>query len=220
MKRKLSESQVTEQKARARKVVRVLNLLYPDAHVFLTHHNPWELVAAVSLSAQSTDRQVNEVTKTLFKRYKTVREYAEADRAELEQLLFSTGFYRAKAKNLQNAARVVMERFGGKVPKTMEELVQLPGVARKTANIVLQSAFDVVVGIPVDTHVLRFASRYGFSDENDPVKVERDLMAFFPRSSWKKLSYQLVSYGREYCPARKHDHASCPLVKRHANGIV
>lgn len=212
MKRKLTALQETEIKARAHKVVRALNRLYPNAEVFLEHGSPWELVAAVSLSAQSTDKQVNEVTKKLFKRYKTVQEYAEADIQELETLLFSTGFYRVKARNLKKAAQVVTEQFGGKVPATMEELIQLPGVARKTANIVLQSAFDVVVGIPTDTHVLRFARVYGFSDETDPKKVEQDLMRFFPRSSWKKLSYQLVSYGREYCPARKHDHAHCPLA--------
>jgi endonuclease-3 len=212
VKRKLTALQETEIKARARKVVRVLNRLYPNAEVFLEHGSPWELVAAVSLSAQSTDKQVNEVTKKLFKRYKTIQEYAEADIQELETLLFSTGFYRVKARNLKKAAQVVMKQFGGKVPATMEELIQLPGVARKTANIVLQSAFDVVVGIPTDTHVLRFARVYDFSDETDPKKVEQDLMRFFPRSSWKKLSYQLVSYGREYCPARKHDHTRCPLA--------
>lgn len=212
MKRKLTEQQIKEQKARARKVVRVLDRLYPDARVFLDHKDPWELVTAVALSAQSTDRQVNEVTKRLFKRYKTVKQYAEADLEELEQIIYSTGFFRAKARNLKRAAQVVMERFGGKVPQTMEELIQLPGVARKTANIVLQSAFDVVVGIPTDTHVLRFSRLYGFSDETDPAKVERDLMTFFPKSSWKKLSYQLVSYGREYCPARKHEHDAEPLA--------
>ena len=107
---------------------------------------------------------------------------------------------------------MVIDRFGGEVPRTMEELIQLPGVARKTANIVLQSAFGISVGIPVDTHVLRFAKRYGFSDETDPVKVERDLMAVFPKRSWLKLGYQIVSYGRAYCPARAHDHAACPLA--------
>lgn len=212
MKRELSQADVTELKQRARKVVRVLDRLYPEAEVFLDHGNAWELVAAVSLSAQSTDRQVNEVTRKLFARYRSVREYAEADQDELEKILFSTGFYRAKARNLKRAAQVVMERFGGEVPRTMEELTQLPGVARKTANIVLQSAFDVVVGIPTDTHVLRFARTYGFSDETDPVKVERDLMAFFPRASWKRLSYQLVSYGREWCPAKRHDHDHEPLT--------
>lgn len=212
MKRKLTPQEETELKARARKVVRVLDKLYPDARVFLDYGSPWELVTAVALSAQSTDKQVNEVTKGLFKRFRTVQEYADADIREIEQLIFSSGFYRAKAKNMQNAAKVVLEKFGGEVPRTMEELIQLPGVARKTANIVLQSAFDVVVGIPVDTHVLRFAKVYGFSDETDPVKVERDLMAIFPKSAWKNLSYQLVSYGREYCPAKKHDHTNCPLA--------
>ncbi len=197
---------------RARKAVRVLDRLYPDARVFLDYRTPWELVTAVALSAQSTDRQVNEVTKRLFKRYRTVRQYAEADLAELEQLVYSTGFYRAKARNLKKAAQIVLERFGGEVPRTMEELTQLPGVARKTANIVLQSAFGIVVGIPTDTHVLRFSRVHGFSDEADPAKVEQDLMRWFPKPAWGRLSYQLVSYGREYCPARKHDHASCPLA--------
>lgn len=213
MKRKLSQAAKEDTKTRAKKTVRVLNKLYPEARVFLDHGNPWELTVAVMLSAQSTDKQINEVTRKLFKRYRTVQQYAGADIGELEQLIFSSGFYRAKAKNLKRAANVVMDQFGGEVPRTMEELTQLPGVARKTANIVLQSAFDVVVGIPVDTHVMRFAKRYGFSDEEDPVKIERDLMEFFPKSSWKKLSYQLVSYGREHCPARKHDHESCPIPK-------
>lgn len=212
MRRALTREDIETLKKRARKVVRVLDRLYPDTQVFLDHGSPWELVAAVSLSAQSTDRQVNEVTKRLFTRYRTVKEYAEADREELERILFSTGFYRAKARNLTRAAQVVLERFGGEVPQTMEELVQLPGVARKTANIVLQSAFGVVVGIPTDTHVLRFARTYGFSDETDPAKVERDLMAFFPKASWGRLSYQLVSYGREWCPARRHDHDAEPLA--------
>jgi endonuclease-3 len=212
VKRKLTETDIKELKARARKVVRVLSRLYPDAVVFLDHGSPWELVAAVSLSAQSTDRQVNLVTKKLFKRYKTVQEYADADIHELEQLLFSTGFYRSKAKHLKRAAQIVVERFGGEVPRTMEELTQLPGVARKTANIVLQSAFGITVGIPTDTHVMRFAKRYGFSDETDPIKIEKDLMAWFPKSAWRHLSYQLVSYGRDYCPARRHNHEACPLA--------
>lgn len=200
-------------KARARRAVRVLDRLYPHARVFLDHRTPWELTVAVMLSAQSTDRQVNEVTKALFRRYRSVKAYAEADLPELERLVFSSGFFRAKARNVKRAAQIVLERFGGKVPRTMEELIQLPGVARKTANIVLQSAFGVSVGIPVDTHVIRFATRHGFSDETDPVKIERDLMRWFPRNSWMKLSYQLVSYGREYCPAHKHDHEKCPLVR-------
>lgn len=213
MKRRLTPKARDELRARARKAVRVLSRLYPEGKVFLDHGNPWELTVAVMLSAQSTDRQINEVTKKLFKRFRTVKQYADADVGEIERLIFSSGFYRAKAKNLKRAANVVMDEFGGEVPRTMEELTRLPGVARKTANIVLQNAFGIVVGIPVDTHVLRFAKRYGFSDETDPVKVECDLMEFFPKSSWLKLGYRLVSYGRDHCPARRHDHESCPLAK-------
>lgn len=212
MRHEVSPREERSIRKRALGVVKMLGTMYPEAEVFLEHGSAWELLVAVMLSAQSTDRQVNLVTKGLFARYRTIEEYAGADQDELERLLYSSGFYRAKARNVKRAAQMVIERFGGEVPRTMEELVQLPGVARKTANIVLQSAFDVVVGIPVDTHVLRFAKRYGFSDEADPVKVERDLMSFFPESSWKRLSYQLVSYGREHCPARAHQHSSCPLV--------
>jgi endonuclease-3 len=213
VKRQLKPAELAALKKRAQKAAQVLAKLYPNEKVFLDHGNPWELLVAVMLSAQSTDVQVNKVTEKLFKKYRKLDDYVQASQAEFEKDIYSTGFYRTKAKNVLAAAKIVKEQFNGKVPRTMEELLTLPGVARKTANIVLQSAYGVVVGIPVDTHVARFAKVYGFSDETDPVKIERDLMMLFPEKEWLRLAYRIVSYGRQYCPARKHDHANCPLAK-------
>ena len=213
MKREITKAQEVDIQKKAKSVARKLHKLYPNEAVFLAHSSPWELLVSVILSAQATDEQINKVTPKLFKKYPTVESYAKAKLRELEKALYSTGFYRAKAKNTRETARKIVDNFNGEVPQTMEELLTLSGVARKTANIVLQSAFGVVVGIPVDTHVKRFANKYGFSDETDPVKIEQDLMRFFPKVSWRSLSYQLVSYGREYCSARKHDHEQCPLLK-------
>ncbi len=213
MKKPLSVAQLAVMKRRAAKTARKLAALFPEGKVFLHYSNPWELLVAVMLSAQSTDVQVNKTTAALFKKYRTLDDYVRVPQRQLEKDIFSTGFYRTKAKHIRAAAKIVKTKFKGKVPRTMPELLTLPGVARKTANIVLQNAYGVVVGIPVDTHVIRFVNTYDFSDETDPVKIERDLMALFPKKEWLHLSYRVVSYGRTYCPARKHDHAKCPLVK-------
>jgi endonuclease-3 len=179
--------------------------------MMLRYRNNWELLVAVELSAQCTDKKVNEVTPRLFARYKTLDAYVRADPREFEQLIFPTGFYRNKTKNILAAARMVKEKFHGKIPETMTEMLRLPGVARKTANVVLGNAYGVVEGIAVDTHVKRLARVLGLSLEHDPNKIEKDLMEIFPKKEWFRLTYLLIEYGRKYCPARKHNHDQCPL---------
>lgn len=178
----------------------------------LKHSNHWELLVAVELSAQCTDKKVNEVTTKLFRKYKTLDEYVEASPRQFELDIFQTGFYRNKTKNILAAAKMVKERFEGKIPMTMKEILELPGVARKTANVVLGNAHGVVEGIAVDTHVKRMANVWGLSKHHDPVKVEQDLMKIIPRKDWFKATYLLIEYGRNYCPARKHDHKDEPLA--------
>jgi len=202
-----------KRKARAVKIAKALAKLYPKATVFLNHGNPLELLVAVMLSAQCTDKQVNKVTAALFKKYRKLDDYAKARIPVFEKDIRSTGFYHAKAKNVIGTAKLIREKFGGKVPRTMEELTHLPGVGRKTANIVLWNAYGILSGIPVDTHVRRLARAYGLTDEEDPNKIEEDLMKLLPRKEWGKISYRLIEYGREYCPARPHDHEKCPLTK-------
>ena len=201
------------QRKRARVIVSTLKKLYPKSGAFLNFKNPWELLVAVILSAQCTDKKVNEVTKTLFKKYRTLDAYIKADPREFELDIRPTGFYRSKTKNILATAKIVMERFGGRVPRTMEELLTLPGVGRKTANIVLELAYGVVVGIPVDTHVRRLARVWKLTRHADPDKIEQDLMELIPEKEWPGISYRMVAYGREYCPAKKHDHAQCPISK-------
>ena len=200
-----------EVRERARLINERLKELFPQAKIALQYGNPWELVVAVVLSAQCTDRKVNEVTRELFRKYRTVDDYAAADPAEFERDIHATGFFRAKTKNVLAAARLVKEEFGGRVPRTMEELTRLPGVARKTANIVLGNAFGVVEGIAVDTHVRRLALKLGLTGQKDPVKIERDLMGLLPREEWLEFTYRLIEYGRQVCPARKHDCRAHPL---------
>ena len=201
------------QRKRARVIVSTLKKLYPKSGAFLNFKNPWELLVAVILSAQCTDKKVNEVTKTLFKKYRTLTSYIKADPREFELDIRSTGFYRSKTKNILATAKIVRERFGGRVPRTMEELLTLPGVGRKTANIVLELAYGIVVGIPVDTHVRRLARVWRLTRHADPDKIERDLMELIPKKEWPGISYRIVAYGREYCPAKKHDHTQCPISK-------
>jgi endonuclease-3 len=213
MKKKETPAEFKKRKVRAMRLAKALGKLYPKARVFLNHGNPWELLVAVVLSAQCTDKQVNKTTATLFTKYRTLDAYVRARPTAFEKDIRSTGFFRTKTKNVLGAARAVKTRFGGKVPKTMEALLTLPGVGRKTANIVLWSAYGVLSGIPVDTHVRRLARLHGLSDENDPEKIEQDLMAVLPKKEWGHISYRLIEYGRAYCPARPHDHAKCPLTK-------
>lgn len=198
-------------RARGRKILTTLKTIFPDAGMMLRYGNRWELLVAVMLSAQCTDKKVNEVTPALFARYRTIEDYASANQRELEHLIYSTGFYRNKARHIIEAARVVRDRFGGEIPKTMEEMLEIPGVARKTANVVLGNAWGVVEGIAVDTHVQRLARVLGLSDEIHPSKIEQDLMEVFPKKDWFKATYLLIAYGRRFCPARRHDTTKCPL---------
>lgn len=211
MKRAESAAMRRARVLRARKVLRTLKRLFPRAEMALRHSNPWELLVAVQLSAQCTDKKVNEITPRLFARYPTFSDYLLADPREFERLIRPTGFYRSKTKNILAAAQYLHAHHGGKLPKTMNEMLKVPGVARKTANVVLGNAYGVVEGIAVDTHVRRLSRLLGLSDEDKPERIERDLMEIFPRKEWFKLSYYLIEYGRKYCPARPHDRAKCPL---------
>lgn len=186
---------------RALTIHRRLAKEYPDARVALEFSNPLEMLVATVLSAQCTDAMVNKVTRALFAKYRTPADYLRAAPGELEADIRPTGFFNQKAKSLRGIAQALAERYGGQVPATMEELLTLPGVARKTANIVLGNAFGTVEGIAVDTHVHRLARRLGFSDGGDPVKVERDLMALFPVDKWWNLTYLLIEHGRAVCKA-------------------
>ncbi len=202
----------TDKKKRAREVIRQLEREYPGQGTALHWRNPLELLVATILSAQATDRQINRITPVLFKKYQTARDYAEADSKELEREIRSSGFYRNKAKNIRAAAGKIAQEFGGRVPQTMEELLTLPGVARKTANIVLNDGFGVVAGIAVDTHVKRLAGRLGLSEETNPDRIERDLMALIPEKDWGRVNYLLISHGRAVCRARKPLCGKCILA--------
>lgn len=198
---------------RARKIYARLEELYPDARCALTHHDAFELLVATILSAQCTDARVNMVTPGLFARYPGPAEMAKASPEELEGIIRSTGFYHNKAKSLLGASRKIVEEFGGKVPATMEELLSLPGVARKTANVVLGNAFGKNEGVVVDTHVGRLAVRMGLTKQTDPKKVEQDLIKLFPRESWTLLAHLLISHGRAVCNARKPMCEACALAE-------
>jgi endonuclease-3 len=202
-----------EPKARVLKIIDLLEKEHPDAKVALHYSNPLELLVATMLSAQTTDERVNKVTETLFKKYKKPEDYANAELNELEEDIRSTGFYHNKAKNLKNSARMLVEKFNSKIPKTMEDMIKLPGVARKTANIVLSNAFNVVVGIAVDTHVRRLAKRLGLSKSNDPDKIETDLMNLMPREKWMRITDLLIFHGRRVCKAKKPNCVQCVLNK-------
>jgi len=197
----------------ARKDLAGLHELYPDADVELRWETPLELLVATILSAQSTDERVNQVTEDLFAKYRTARDYAEADPAAFQEEIRSTGFFRQKGKNVQGAARKIVEDFGGEVPETMEALVILPGVARKTANLVLGTAFGKAEGVVVDTHVKRVAYRLGLTLETAPEKVERDLMDLLPRDEWIFAGHALILHGRRVCVARKPRCSQCGLAE-------
>jgi endonuclease-3 len=193
---------------RTRRVVRELGALHPDATCALHYTNPLELLVATVLSAQTTDKKVNEVTPVLFARYRTAADYAGADREALEEVLRPTGFYRAKARSVSGLGAALVERFGGEVPPKMADLVTLPGVGRKTASVVLGHAFDVPA-LPVDTHVGRLSRRLGFTTEDDPVAVESDLAAMLPRKEWTSTSDRLIFHGRRVCHARRPACGAC-----------
>ncbi len=200
-------------KKRAARISRALKKLFPNAKIALRHTNPWELLVAVILSAQCTDKKVNEVTQKLFKKYKILDDYVSADLKEFAQDIRQTGFFNAKARNILATAHIIKKQFGGNVPRTMDELMMLKGVARKTANVVLSNAFGVIDGIAVDTHVIRFSNKFGLTEHRDPRKIEQDLMKLFPKRQWNTITYGFIEYGRQICPARRHDCTKHPLTK-------
>ncbi|MFO8040354.1 MAG: endonuclease III [Sodalinema sp.] len=202
---------VSEQQ-RAGEILRRLTALYPDATCSLDYESPLQLLVATMLSAQCTDERVNNVTPALFARYPDAIALAGANLETLEALIKSTGFYRNKAKNIRGASQMILERFDGQVPQTMEALTQLPGVARKTANVVLAHGFGINAGVTVDTHVKRLSQRLGLTDEENPVKVERALMPLLPQSDWENWSIRLIYHGRAVCKARKPNCGDCVLV--------
>lgn len=177
----------------------------------LRYSSRWELLVAVMLSAQCTDKKVNEVTVRLFKKYRRIDDYIRAPLSRLERDIYSTGFYRTKARHIRAAARIIKDQFGGEIPKTMSGLLELPGVARKTANVVLGNAYGIVEGIAVDTHVKRLSRRLGLSNQKNPARIEQELMKLFPKKQWFELTYLLIEYGRAYCKASTRNHTKCPL---------
>lgn len=200
-----------DKKKQIREIIKRLLKEYPAPKCALNFRTPFELLVATVLSAQTTDAQVNKVTEPLFKKYRSIKAYADAPLEELQRDVSSVNFFRNKAGNIKRSAGMVIERFSSKVPGTMEELVTLPGVARKTANIILSDAYGVIEGIAVDTHVLRLSGRLAISSETDPVKVERYLMKITPKKHWATLSHLLILHGRTICKARNPMHAACSL---------
>jgi endonuclease-3 len=200
-----------EKKKRAMAIYRILSKRYPSVRCELDFKNPLQLLVATVLSAQCTDKRVNAVTPALFKKYRSAKDFAGANMRELQGLIKSTGFYRAKAKNIKGLATMIVTEHGGKVPDTLEELVKLPGVGRKTANVVLGHAFDTP-GITVDTHFGRLSRRFGWTTETDPVKVEFEVMELIPRKEWTNLSQRMIWHGRRICHSRKPACGACPLA--------
>jgi len=202
-----------EPKERILKILELLEKEYADAKIALNYTNPLELLVATMLSAQCTDERVNMVTKNLFKKYTKAEDYANADLKELEQDIKSTGFSRNKARNLKKCCQLLVDKYNSQVPRTMEELLELPGVARKTANIVLTNAFGVVEGIAVDTHVRRLAQRLGLSENSDQDKIEKDLMNMVPKEKWARITDLLIFHGRRVCTAKRPNCPACVLNK-------
>jgi len=202
-----------ELRERAKKVIRSLKRVYPDAKCSLNHSNAFELLIATILSAQCTDERVNIVTADLFRKYRRPEDYLQAPTRQLEKEIQSTGFYRNKTKSIQGTARVLTEQYGGKVPESMEELLELPGVARKTANVVLGNAFGIKAGVVVDTHVSRLSHRLGFSREKQAEKIERDLIQLVPKKDWVIFPHLMIYHGRKVCRARNPACAECVIEK-------
>lgn len=200
-----------ERRARVDQILRGLDQMYPDVTCALHHTNPWELLVATILSAQCTDKRVNEVTPGLFAKYPTPRDFAAVRPEVLAQDIRSTGFFNNKAKSIVGAAQKVVREFGGTVPKTMEQLLTVPGAARKTANVVLGVAYNIAVGVVVDTHVQRISHRLDFTKQTDPAKIEQDLMKIIPQDRWILFSHQIIHHGRALCVARKPRCAECLL---------
>ena len=211
-------NELPQYRRRWQRIARVLKKLFPHAKIALTYGNDWELLVAVRLSAQCTDKKVNEITPALFGRYRTLDDYVRAGRTAASVRAFEggikpSGFYHSKAKDILAAAKYIKEEYHGTLPRTMAEMVKVPGVGRKSANVILGNAFGVVEGIAVDTHVIRLSHVLGLSREKTPEKIERDLMAIIPRKDWFRATYMLIDYGRAYCVARPHKHELCPLTK-------
>ncbi len=196
---------------KVKEIIKRLSKVYPNPKTALYFTKPHELLFATILSAQATDKLVNLVTPELFKKYPTVKDYAQAPMEEIDEMVKRVNFHINKSKNIKAAAVMIMEKFGGEVPSNMEDLDSLPGVARKTANVVLGNVFHKAEGIVVDTHVMRLSTRLGLTDKKDPVKIEQDLMKIVPKESWIDFAHLLINFGREYCPARPHKCTDCPL---------
>jgi endonuclease-3 len=207
-----------ENQQRVKKIIQILDKEYPQARTALHFENPLELLVATVLSAQCTDERVNKVTEALFKKYRTAKDYADADLEKLEEDVRSTGFFRNKAKAIKGFSTDLVNRFGGKVPSNLEDLVSLPGIGRKTANLVLGEAFSIP-GIVVDTHVLRLAGRIGLTAQTDPVKVEFDLMKILPQEQWTRFSNLLILHGRAVCSAKNPRHEKCKIVDLCDDGV-
>jgi endonuclease-3 len=200
-----------ERKARIGEILRTLDRMYPNVTCALTHRNPWELLVATILSAQCTDKRVNEVTPSLFAKYPTPADFAAVRPEVLAQDIRSTGFFNNKAKSISGAAKKLLSDFGGTVPRTMEEMLTIPGAARKTANVVLGTAYGIASGVVVDTHVMRISRRLDLTKQSDPVKIERDLEKIIPKEKWILFSHQLIHHGRTLCAARNPRCAECLL---------
>ena len=200
-------------KTRSDKIRKILRATFPNVKTQLKYRNAFELLVATMLSAQCTDKQVNSVTKELFKNLKTPYDFANASNKTIEELIRPTGFFRNKAKNIKNSSKILIEKYEGNVPDSLDELIKLPGIGRKTANVVLGSAFGIP-GIAVDTHVARISKRLGLTENSDPVKIEFDLMKIIPKKEWSDFSLQIIYFGRAVCRARKPDCNACPLTDK------
>jgi endonuclease III len=200
-----------ERRQRVHNILEILDRMFPNVTCALHHSDPWQLLVATILSAQCTDKRVNEVTPGLFKKYPTVRDFASVNQAELANDIRSTGFFNNKSKSIIGAAKKVLSNFKGQVPRTIEEMLTIPGAARKTANVVLGTAYGIPSGVVVDTHVQRIAGRLDLTRETDPVKIEKDLMQIIPQEKWILFSHQIIHHGRNLCVARKPRCAECPL---------
>lgn len=200
-----------EKKQKVKKILERLYEEWPEPRTALEYTTPLQLLIATILSAQATDKLVNAVTPALFKKYKTVQDFAQATVEEIDEMVKKVNFHTNKAKNIHAVAKIIVEKHGGEVPRTMEELDALPGVARKTANVVLGNAFGKNEGVVVDTHVMRLSTRLGLTDKKDPVKIEQELMEIVPKENWIDFSHLLINFGRKYCPARSHICNDCPL---------
>jgi len=212
-KTRAAKETLDEKRKRTREIILRLKRAYPDAKCSLNHSNAFELLVATILSAQCTDERVNLVTADLFRKYRKPEDYLKVSPRELEKDIQSTGFFRNKTKSIQGTSRVLTEEYGGKVPHSMEELLELPGVARKTANVVLGNAFDIKSGIVVDTHVTRLSHRLDLSQEKDPTKIERDLVELVPKKDWVIFSHLLIAHGRKICRARNPLCDECPVER-------